>query len=128
MERTPRSDGAGGSGTTVRRWAGWELKFTDRAEEAEDLGCWELLRRSLARSAERLLLVRLNAGREGKGTVDEDALLTEFDRVGTSDRQDWAAREEGVGRPWMSAWQSSQTRESTMGPIGPSSRETSAGG
>lgn len=75
------------------------MKLTDRAEEAEERGCWELLRRSLARSAERLLLVRLNAGREGKGTLEEEALLTELDRVGTSDMQDWAAMEEGVGRP-----------------------------
>jgi hypothetical protein len=82
----------------VRRWAGWELKETDRAEDADDRGCCELLRRTWARSEERLLLVRLRAGQGGKGTLDEDALLTEFERVGRSESVDWLI-DEGMGRP-----------------------------
>ena len=82
----------------VRRWAGCELKVTERAEEEEERGCWELLRRTRARSEDRLLLVRLRAGRDGKGTDEDEALLIEFDRGGRSDRVDWA-REEGMGRP-----------------------------
>lgn len=61
----------------VRRWAGCELKFTERTEEDEDRGCWALLRRMRARSELKLLLVRERAGREGNGTLDDDAELIE---------------------------------------------------
>lgn len=83
----------------VRRWAGCELKFTDRAEEAEDRGCCALLRRRRARSEDKLELVRLSAGREGNGTLEDEALLTELHSAGRSLEEDCEAIEEGVGRP-----------------------------
>lgn len=83
----------------VRRWAGLELKLTDRAEEADDRGCCALLRRMRARSELKLELVRLSAGREGNGTLEDEALLMEWDSVGSSPREDCEAMDDGVGRP-----------------------------
>lgn len=83
----------------VRRWAGWELKLTERTEEEDDRGCWALLRRRRARSEDRFELVRERAGRDGNGTLDVDAELIEWHKAGSEVVDAWEAIDEGVGRP-----------------------------